>query len=106
MESVCRTYRKDNVNNGVIYSYFEKGSCPVGFQTKKYDASKTFNQNLPIILNLDNDTIARTQEDKTTFLKSLVEMDREKRLSEYLWNGISLFYEIYENEMSLVQQHG
>ena len=51
-----------------------------------------------------NDTIARTQEDKTTFLKSLIEMDREKRLSEYLWNGISLFYEIYENEMSLVQQ--
>ena len=70
----------------------------------KYDTSKSFNQNLPIILNLDNDTIARTQEDKTTFLKSLVEMDREKRLSEYLWNGISLFYEIYENEMSLVQQ--
>ena len=66
--------------------------------------TKSFNQNLPIILNLDNDTIARTQEDKTTFLKSLVEMDREKRLSEYPWNGIRLFYEIYENEMGLGQQ--
>lgn len=70
---------------------------------KKYDASKSFNQNLPIILNLDSDTITRTQEDKTTFLTSLVEMDRENRLSECLWNGISLFYEIYENEMRLVQ---
>ena len=66
--------------------------------------TKSFNQNLPIMLNLDNDTIARTQEDKTTFLESLVEMDREKRLSEYLWNGIRLFYEIYENEMGLGQQ--
>lgn len=70
---------------------------------EKYDRSKSFNQNLPIILNLDNDTIARTQEDKTTFLKFLVEMDREKKLSECLWNGISLFYEIYKNEMDLVQ---
>ena len=75
--------------------------CQIYLNKDKYDASKSFNQNLPIILNLDSDTIARTQEDKTAFLKSLVEMDREKSLSEYLWNGISLFYEIYENEMNL-----
>lgn len=33
-------------------------------QKDKYDVTKSFNQNLPVILNLDNDTIARTQEEK------------------------------------------
>lgn len=67
----------------------------------KYDTSKSFNQNLRIILNLDSGTIERTQEDKTIFVTSLVEMDKEKRLSEHIWNGINAFYEVYENEMVL-----
>ena len=67
----------------------------------KYDVTKSFNQNLPIILNLNSDTIARTQEDKMEFIKSLVAMDKENKLSEYIWNGISVFNEIYENEMKL-----
>lgn len=67
----------------------------------KYDVTKSFNQNLPIILNLDSDTVARTQEDKMEFIKSLVAMDKENKLSEYIWNGISVFNEIYENEMKL-----
>ena len=67
----------------------------------KYDVTKSFNQNLPIILNLDSDTVARTQEDKMEFIKFLVAMDKENKLSEYIWNGISVFNEIYENEMKL-----
>ena len=67
----------------------------------KYDVTKSFYQNLPIILNLDSDTVARTQEDKMEFIKSLVAMDKENKLSEYIWNGISVFNEIYENEMKL-----
>ena len=67
----------------------------------KYDVTKSFNQNLPIILNLDSDTVARTQEDKMEFIKSLVAMDKENKLSEYIWNGISVSNEIYENEMKL-----
>lgn len=69
----------------------------------KYDTTKSFNQNLPIILNLDSDTIARTQEDKKDFLKSLVAMGRENKLSEYLCNGINTFNEIYENEIKVTK---
>ena len=69
----------------------------------KYDEQKTFNQNLPVILNLNGDTIFRTQEDKIAFVKLLVEMDKENKLSEYLWNGIKAFNEIYENEINLTK---
>ena len=69
----------------------------------KYDVTKSFNQNLPIILNLDSDIIARTQEEKMEYIKSLVAMDKEKQLSEYIWNGIYAFNEIYENEMHLTK---
>lgn len=69
----------------------------------KYDVTKSFNQNLPIILRLDSDTIARTQEDKLQFVKSLVEMGEKNKLSEYIWNGICVFNEIYENEMKLTK---
>ena len=69
----------------------------------KYDFTKTFNQNLPVILNLDSDIIARTQEEKMEYIKSLVAMDKEKQLSEYIWNGIYAFNEIYENEMNLTK---
>lgn len=69
----------------------------------KYDVTKSFNQNLPIILNLNSDTIARTQEDKMEFIKPLVVMDKENKLSEYIWNGIHVFNEIYENEMKLTK---
>lgn len=69
----------------------------------KYDFTKTFNQNLSVILNLDSDIIARTQEEKMEYIKSLVAMDKEKQLSEYIWNGIYAFNEIYENEMNLTK---
>ena len=35
----------------------------------KYDKTKSFNSNLPIILNLRGDTIGRTIEDKEKFIK-------------------------------------
>lgn len=73
------------------------------FNKDKYDMTKSFNQNLPIILNLESDTIARTQEEKMDFLKSLMEMDRENKLSEYIWNGIYAFNEIYGNEINLAK---
>lgn len=67
----------------------------------KYDKSKTFNQNLYSIFELNSDTIARTAEDKTAFVTRLVEMDKNKELSDYVWKGIQNFYKIYECEMSL-----
>lgn len=70
----------------------------------KYDVSKSFNANLPIILNLNSDTITRTQEDKVAFLTRLVEMDKNKELSEYIRNGIDAFYEMYDHEMNLTKQ--
>ena len=73
------------------------------FNKEKYDFTQSFNQNLPIILNLDSDTIAKTQEDKMEFIKSLVAMDKENKLSEYIWNGIYTFNGIYENEMNLTK---
>lgn len=69
----------------------------------KYDFAKTFNQNLHVILNLDSDIIVRTQEEKMEYIKSLVAMDKEKQLSEYIRNGIHAFNEIYENEMNLTK---
>ena len=67
----------------------------------KYDMTKTFNQNLPIVLNLHSDTIGRTQEDKKKFIQLLVDKDKDNELSEYIWNGINFFDEIYKNEMNL-----
>ena len=32
------------------------------------------------------------------FVRFLMEKDKEKQLSEYIWNGINKFYKIYENE--------
>ena len=75
--------------------------CQIHLNKDKYDMTKSFNHNLPIVLNLDSNTIERTQEDKMDFLNFLVAMDREDKLSEYVWNGINTFNEIYENEMKL-----
>lgn len=67
----------------------------------EYDNKKSFNQNLYAILDLDSDTIVKTQEDKIEYIKSLVVMDNNKLLSEYIWNGIYAFNDIYENEKNL-----
>ena len=71
------------------------------FNRDKYDRKKTFNQNLPILLNLDGNTIGQTKEEKKKFVQLLVDMDKDNELSEYIWNGIRFFNEIYENEMNL-----
>ena len=71
------------------------------FNRDKYDRKKTFNQNLPILLNLDGNIIGQTKEEKKKFVQLLVDMDKDNELSEYIWNGIRFFNEIYENEMNL-----
>lgn len=65
----------------------------------KYDSSKSFNQNLSIILNVSENTISRTPEEKKNFVKKLINLDQRKELSNYIWQGISVFNEIYEHEM-------
>lgn len=70
---------------------------------EKYDVTKSFNQNLPVILNLEGNTVTRTLEDKMQFIQSLVALDKENKLSEYIRNGISTFNEMYENEMNLTK---
>ena len=60
--------------------------------------TKSFDQNLSKILKLQDYTIIRTREDKMNFVRFLMEKDKEKQLSEYIWNGINTFYKIYENE--------
>lgn len=56
---------------------------------------------MPILLNLDGNTIGQTKEEKKKFVQLLVDMDKDNELSEYIWNGIRFFNEIYENEMNL-----
>lgn len=70
----------------------------------RYDSTKTFNQNLPLMLNLSSDTIGKSLEDKKTFVIYLVGLDKKKELSDYIRKGISMFYEMYENEKRLTKQ--
>lgn len=71
------------------------------FNKDEYDMTKPFNQNLSKILKLQDDIFIRTREEKIDFLNLLKEKDEEKQLSEYIWNGINTFYEIYKNEERL-----
>ena len=70
----------------------------------RYDSTKTFNQNLPLMLNLSSYTIWKSLEDKKTFVIYLVGLDKKKELSDYIRKGISMFYEMYENEKRLTKQ--
>ena len=70
----------------------------------RYDPTKTFNQNLPLMLNLSSDTIAKSLEEKKNFVIYLVGLDKKKELSDYIRNGISIFYEMFENEERLTKQ--
>ena len=67
---------------------------------KEYVKSKLFNQNLMIIFALNDDKITRTFKDKQEFLQFLIQKNNENTLSEYLWNGIETFNEVYENEIN------
>lgn len=68
----------------------------------KYNKSKSFNENLALILNINDDTIARTTEEKKALVASFVEMDKEGTLSGHIKNGIDNFYNIYEIEMERI----
>ena len=67
---------------------------------KEYVKSKSFNQNLMSIFALNDDKITRTLEDKQEFLRVLIQKNNENTLSEYLWNGIETFNDVYENEIN------
>jgi len=66
---------------------------------EKYNDSKSFNENLALVLNLSSDIVTRTTEDKKVFIASLVEMDKKGILSDHIRNGICTFNSIYEIEM-------
>ena len=72
---------------------------------EQYDQTKTFNQNLSSILNVDGDTITKTLEEKSAFLTQLMALDSEGKLSEYIWNGIHAFEEMYKYEMTLASSN-
>ena len=72
---------------------------------ERYDPTKTFNHNLYSILNVDGDTITKTLEDKTAFLTQLMDLATEGKLSEYIWNGIYAFGEIYKCDIALAQSN-
>lgn len=73
--------------------------CILYANKDKYEMTKTFNQNLSKILNLDTAFIKRTKKDKIEFIKLLKKMDKEKKLSGYIWNGIKFLNKIYEKEI-------
>lgn len=76
------------------------------YQNKsRYDQTKPFNQNLSSILNVDGDTITKTLEEKSAFLTQLMALDDEGKLSEYIWNGIHAFEEMYKYDMALAQSN-
>ena len=37
------------------------------------------------------------------YVSNSLAMDKEKQLSDYIWNGIHVFNEIYENEINLTK---
>lgn len=72
---------------------------------ERYDPTKTFNQNLYSILNVDGDTVTKTLEDKFAFLTQLMDLAAEGKLSKYIWNGIYAFLEMYKYDMALAQSN-
>ena len=68
---------------------------------EKYDMTKSFNNNIDVVL--EGQTLQRTLEDKKQFVKVLSLKDKRSELSKYLWDIISFFYKIFENEMNLSQ---
>ena len=68
---------------------------------EKYDSSKSFSQNIKIILNLDNDNVKMVApEEKENFIANWIEMDKNKTLSEYMWKRINNFNDIYKSEIN------
>jgi len=65
----------------------------------KYDYGKTFNENLPIILNSDRNIIHKTKEDKKEIEEGLMTMDKDNDLFENIRNWINVFNEIYMKEI-------
>lgn len=71
----------------------------------KYDKTKSFNENLGLILQLSGDTITRTREDKKALISSLLQMDKIGTLFEHINNRISTFNDIYEIEIERIREN-
>lgn len=67
----------------------------------EYDMSISFTQNLISILRIENGIVTRNIESKNAFIAALVDMDKNRTLSKYLWEIIHSFDDIYKNEMAL-----
>lgn len=67
----------------------------------KYDTSKSFSQNMQIILQSDKNNVKTVaMEEKESFIANWVEMDKNKTLSDYLWKRINTFNDIYKSEIN------
>lgn len=70
------------------------------YQNKdSYDKSKTLSQNLSKFLNLNNNTIIINNEERKSFITNLAELDKNKKLYDFILKEIEFFYSIYENEI-------
>ncbi len=63
-----------------------------------YNFSDSFSKNIQNIFTLNDTTLAMTQEQKRDFLLELKQLNQEGLLIDYIKNGISIFYQIYQNE--------
>lgn len=106
LTSSLKQYNQGKIDIAELLGYEENGALTVlevinqlYVNKEKYDYSKSFNENLPVIFNLNGDTITRTSNQKKEYVLSLMEMDKEGTLSEYIMNGITAFNEIYQIEM-------
>ena len=106
LTSSLKQYNQGKIDIAELLGYEENGALTVlevinqlYVNKEKYDYSKSFNENLPVIFNLNGDTITRTSNQKKEYVLLLMEMDKEGTLSEYIMNGITAFNEIYQIEM-------
>lgn len=63
-----------------------------------YNFSESFSKNIQNIFALNDTTLAMNQEQKRNFLLELKQLNQEGILIDYMKNGISIFYQIYQNE--------
>lgn len=112
LSSKLKKYNEEKIDTAQLLGFEENNVVAVidiinqlYINKNKYDKTKSFNQNLPIILNLSSDTITRTEKEKNDFLEELGKMDKDKTLANYIQKRIDTFYEIFENEIKLTDQN-
>lgn len=109
LSSNLKKYDEGKINFAHIIGYEENRTVfaieiinQLYLNKEKYDMNKSFDANMPFVLDLKENIIEKTLEDKKQFLKKLKIKDEEKELSDYLWKRIAFFNEVYENEIKIV----